>query len=58
MIKSMKVIKRSEHELNNKYPSPESSITLKKHISKRPLNRLTIRELYKAKEYRQLIKEA
>lgn len=54
----MKVIKRSEHELNNKYPSPESSITLKKHISKRPLNRLTIRELYKAKEYRQLIKEA
>lgn len=54
----MQVIKRSELEINHKYPSPESSITLKKHISKRPINRLTIRELYKAKEYKQLIKEA
>lgn len=50
--------KRSEHETHNKYPSPESSITLKKHISKRMINRPTIRELYKAKEYKQLIKEA
>lgn len=58
MIKSIHMNKRSEHETHNKYPSPESSITLKKHISKRMINRPTIRELYKAKEYKQLIKEA
>ncbi|CAD8096734.1 unnamed protein product [Paramecium sonneborni] len=56
MLKSQQFIQGAEYSRIMKRHSPESSATIKKEIRKRLQKRQTIRELYKEKQWKTLVK--